>query len=538
MCETGVQSEFTVSLIPPLTTTIISYHDDAGTGTFVPAGPITLNAATPSTVVGYTANEYGNRSVVFTNNRGLPNVTKNVTAKLPIAKTVSWDINLLTPNMGGFLPFGAYSIARPLSELNRDIRSDDVDPNSDALITANTPEGAHLYTGGIGDADHHGLGMVYNIVSGDSIPWAAINIFGPPGHSDPGPYPLSPLTSCQNWYWVLGYGDTPPPGAEGWPDDPHILRRTQYYDGSSVTPNVWVYYRPPVWKRQSAYIDQHICNIDRDTLKLYEIYQGWTEDGGATWQAGYACIFDLITGAMRPDAMASSIASGLPVYPLMLRYDEAAIRQQINHCLAVTMVSTLSYQAQWPARHNASGWGTLPAGARLRLKDSYYQAQKDSFHIPARAAVDAMWRYGLIVADNGPNWGLDAMADKRWQDHGPVNQAYIHELQNIPGTAFEVLRIIPGYDFTGPSTGQVGVSCGPFTITRIPAHDHNLNDVVQAIRDIFTPGQQILGSVVINDANKSGTFSFIPTAPGSYVITLYPTISYAIAPPALTVTVT
>jgi hypothetical protein len=69
-------------------------------------------------------------------------------------------------------------------------------------------------------------------------------------------------------------------------------------------------------------------------------------------------------------------------------------------------------------------------GLRLRLKASY---DTSGFTGHARVILEAMKRYGIIVADNGSNWFFTGASDSRWDDDD------LNQLKDVPGSAFEVV---------------------------------------------------------------------------------------------------
>jgi hypothetical protein len=69
-------------------------------------------------------------------------------------------------------------------------------------------------------------------------------------------------------------------------------------------------------------------------------------------------------------------------------------------------------------------------GLRLRLKAGY---DISGFSGHARVILEAMKRYGLIVADNGSNWFFTGASDPRWDDDD------LDQLKDVPGSAFEVV---------------------------------------------------------------------------------------------------
>jgi len=90
-----------------------------------------------------------------------------------------------------------------------------------------------------------------------------------------------------------------------------------------------------------------------------------------------------------------------------------------------------------PATHFASEDSdpTLPPmGLRLRLKASYSLA---GFHGEALVVLQALKRYGLIVADNGSSWYITGAPDPRWNDED------LNQLKTVPGSAFQAVQSGP-----------------------------------------------------------------------------------------------
>ncbi len=179
--------------------------------------------------------------------------------------------------------------------------------------------------------------------------------------------------------------------------------------------------------------DRHVLVVDRSTCKLYELYRAfyvgkpkphWNADSGVEW--------DLRSAALRPDGWTSADAAGLPIFPGLVRYEEAAAGH-VDHAIRVTMDSTRNAWIQ-PASHCAgdtSDGAAPPMGLRLRLKAGY---PLGGMGTAARAIAVAMKEYGLIVADNGSNWYISGSSDRRWDDEE------LDALKGIPGSAFEVVR--------------------------------------------------------------------------------------------------
>ena len=60
--------------------------------------------------------------------------------------------------------------------------------------------------------------------------------------------------------------------------------------------------------------------------------------------------------------------------------------------------------------------------------------------------LEALRRYGMIVADNGSNWYISGSTDARWDDEN------LNQLKDVPGTAFEVVD-------TGEPIRPAGAPC-------------------------------------------------------------------------------
>jgi hypothetical protein len=175
--------------------------------------------------------------------------------------------------------------------------------------------------------------------------------------------------------------------------------------------------------------DHHMLVLASGECKLYELYHAQRAANG--WQAGSGAIFDLSSNALRPDSWTSADAAGLPILPGLVRYDEVQ-SGSIRHALRFT-VETTSRGYIHPATHFASDDedpNRPPMGLRLRLRADYDIAR---FTGAARVILEALQRYGLIVADNGSNWFISGATDPRWNDED------LDQLKTVPGSAFEAV---------------------------------------------------------------------------------------------------
>jgi len=159
--------------------------------------------------------------------------------------------------------------------------------------------------------------------------------------------------------------------------------------------------------------DRHVLVLDRDTGLLYEMWHAFVDGKG--WKAGCGAIFDVKTPKPRPAGFTSADAAGLPIFPGLVRYDEAALRKEIAHAVRFTVRKSRKAYVT-PARHFASHDADptlLPMGARVRLKAS---VDGTKFHGAARVLVECLKAYGMILADNGSDWFVSGAPDARWND--------------------------------------------------------------------------------------------------------------------------
>jgi hypothetical protein len=171
--------------------------------------------------------------------------------------------------------------------------------------------------------------------------------------------------------------------------------------------------------------DRHALMIDRSSCRLYEVYalHGRHAGSGAIWS--------LRSNKLRPAGWTSADAAGLPIFPGLVRWDEVA-RGTIDHALRFTVQRTRRAYI-YPARHFASDSNDPslpPMGLRVRLKASYPTA---GFPKQVRVILEALKRYGMIVADNGSNWYVSGAPDPHW------NNDELHTIGRVKGSDFEVV---------------------------------------------------------------------------------------------------
>jgi hypothetical protein len=179
--------------------------------------------------------------------------------------------------------------------------------------------------------------------------------------------------------------------------------------------------------------DQHVLVLQKSTCELFELYRAGR--GGRGWDAGSGAVFNLRGNALRPEGWTSADAAGLPIFPLLVRYPEVH-RGSIDHALRVTVRMTQRGYIH-PATHFASGSSDPnlpPMGLRLRLSARFDLAL---YHGEVRVILEALKRYGLIVADNGSPWFITGAPSPQW------NEESLNELKNVPGSAFEAVETGP-----------------------------------------------------------------------------------------------
>lgn len=190
--------------------------------------------------------------------------------------------------------------------------------------------------------------------------------------------------------------------------------------------------------------DAHLLVLSREPIagrnvQLFEMWRARPNPDGS-WQADSAAAFDIRSNIVRPAfqgrcGVTSADAAGLPIFPGLVRYDEVATGE-IRHALRFTAESTRAAFVP-PAVHwasHANRPNLPPMGARLRLKAGYVIPRE--FSRETRAILDALKRYGMILADNGQNWFISGTSDPRWS-----NTRVPDELRTVKGRHFEVLAL-------------------------------------------------------------------------------------------------
>jgi hypothetical protein len=177
--------------------------------------------------------------------------------------------------------------------------------------------------------------------------------------------------------------------------------------------------------------------VDRDAGLLFEMRGAVRKDDGS-WDAAAGLMWrlDAASGLPTDGALdAAGTDAGLAVFPGLVRSDEAGAGA-IRHALRVTVPRL---RAAWlpPALRAAAlsaDAGLPPVGLRIRLKSSFVIPESASTQ--ARAILQALKTYGMIVAGEGPAWAIDGVPDASWDTAGLAA-----ELGAVTGEHFEALTM-------------------------------------------------------------------------------------------------
>ena len=187
--------------------------------------------------------------------------------------------------------------------------------------------------------------------------------------------------------------------------------------------------------------DQHVLVLETTSCVLYELYfANFVGDPQNSWVASSFAKWPLGSNTLRPAGFTSADAAGLPIFPGLVRYDEAA-SGEITHAIRFTAkliwgsdAATGDQKYLWPGRH-ASGSNTSftrpPMGARFRLKASYDIPA--TFDPLSQTILRAMKKYGIVLADGGSNWFFQGVSDTRWPDK------VFADIGSVAGSNFEVV---------------------------------------------------------------------------------------------------
>jgi hypothetical protein len=302
---------------------------------------------------------------------------------------------------------------------NEDISRRPVPANSDAMIAQIMSDLS---------SNHRTLVTEYEmnfVLMPDNQPRVLIDFFNYPDESD-----LDGGTSPYGWYPI----PTNLP-IETWPSQTGTQTLAQ-------------------WQTNNDGSDRHAIMVEPGAGFIWETWE--TTLVGTNWEASNGAKFNLNTNGLRPAGWTSGDAAGFPMFPALVRYDEAE-RGMVEHACRLVVAKSLYNNYIYPATHYAASSSNtnvnLPSmGQRLRLKAA--------FVIPAnwtpeeKSVLLGLKKYGAMVADNGSVFSISVTPDDRW----PAN--CFDDLTSISITNFEVIQTTGTNE--GPrSPGAPVASAGP-----------------------------------------------------------------------------
>jgi len=175
--------------------------------------------------------------------------------------------------------------------------------------------------------------------------------------------------------------------------------------------------------------DHHVILLNKESCWLYEFNRASYDPSSKRWSAASQSIWDLSTDTMRPIGWTSADAAGLPIFPTLVKYEEAHTGV-INHVIRGEFTNSRAAFVPPATHYTTSGMGSHfpPMGMRWRLKPNFDTTLGGKATKEVHAILEAMKTYGLINQDNsGGGFFVDGVPDPRWDDETLHNQlASIH----------------------------------------------------------------------------------------------------------------
>jgi hypothetical protein len=356
-------------------------------------------------------------------------------------------------SLNGFRPFPANNA------WNQDISTSPVDPNSanyinfiGATVPVHPDFGSGQYQGSY-------TGIPYSVVDSSQSPVNILfNAYG--SESDPGPMPIPANANI-----------------EGYPDP-----------GTG---------------------DRHVVVLDNNNCWLYELF-GSSVNTDGSWNAGSAAVWDLQNYTQRPLTWTSVDAAGLPIFPGLVRHDEAT-SGQIAHAIRFTLQHSIAAYVL-PATHwaaNSSAQFAAPMGMRLRLKSNF---DISSFSATNQVILKALKQYGMIMADNGSSMYLSGAPDDRWDNND------LHNLSTLIASDFEVVAMGTVYTSANVPQGSAPniVSFTASTSNPVSAGTAvtlNWNDMGASYYIVSPQIGAVRGTSVVVTPSKTTTYTLYATNP-------------------------
>lgn len=234
--------------------------------------------------------------------------------------------------------------------------------------------------------------------------------------------------------------------------------------------------------------DRHICVVNEGTGDVHEAYNANKDPEGDGWTIANGWVYNLLTGDWAPNITDPDDpryvppgthrypnplvnAAGLPMLPLMVRYEELYVHGRIKHKIGCTFDNRkIGGTAIWPAlgvayqnigRVDGSQGPPIPYGATLRLKAAWYRANVQDFTVGTdadgfpeithvgepigdweegcRVLLRGFLEYGLINTDGGNQGAFWMAADSRIHTenryHGDIKALFF----GVPLAEFEMV---------------------------------------------------------------------------------------------------
>jgi serine/threonine protein kinase len=184
----------------------------------------------------------------------------------------------------------------------------------------------------------------------------------------------------------------------------------------------------------AAGLDGYVISVDNAACRTSELYG--SPDTRPWEHAEQGGIFDLNAFTARPDGQRSAIQSGLPMFPMLVRYEEVRSSTDINHALLVNAPVESSRFVAPATRGVEDGSDDAdlpPLGTRFRLKASYSCAQLATSEV--QKLCKAMQTYGVFLGGSSSSlFELQGVADERWD-----NDAIHDDMKLLAPTDFEAV---------------------------------------------------------------------------------------------------
>jgi hypothetical protein len=178
--------------------------------------------------------------------------------------------------------------------------------------------------------------------------------------------------------------------------------------------------------------DCHVLIVDKDNKYLYELFAVNYWPGNGSWTAGSGAHWNLSDNQLRKRGLVSADAGGLPILPGLVRYEEVK-SGKIDHALRFS-TPLIQKTYVWPARTSSLPYTNTiypPSGQRFRLKASFDTSGYPPYE---KTILEALKKYGMILADQGAPWYITTSTDSRWSVG-----SMMRNLSSVKGSDFEAV---------------------------------------------------------------------------------------------------